>query len=117
MAAEITISNGKVALDVFSITEPERYVTQSMTVEEAFSLAQRIHDMAVKLSIQEKCKYGSREDVWVPANGGSETPFLSRSGRRLLYCWNPGKGKHAYLDLGTDTILSDEEAARYMETV
>jgi hypothetical protein len=27
-----------------------------------------------------------------------------------LYCWNPGTGKHAYLDTATDLILSDEEA-------
>jgi len=47
---------------------------------------------------------------WVPANGGTETPFISRSGRRLLYCWQPRSGRHAYLDLGTDLILSDEEA-------
>jgi hypothetical protein len=48
---------------------------------------------------------------WVPGSGGTETPFTSRSGRRLLYCWQPSTGRHAYLDLGTDIILTDEEAA------
>ncbi len=47
---------------------------------------------------------------WVPANGGTETPTTYRTGRRLLYVWQPSTGKHAYLDLATDIILSDEEA-------
>jgi len=47
---------------------------------------------------------------WVPACGGLETPFLSRSGRRLLYCWQPSTGRHAYLDCGTDIILTQEES-------
>lgn len=47
---------------------------------------------------------------WYPANGGTETPFDTRSGRRLLYCWQPTTGRHAYLDCRTDLILSDEEA-------
>jgi hypothetical protein len=47
---------------------------------------------------------------WYPANGGTETPFLTRSGRRLLYVWQPATGNHAYLDCGTDLILSDDEA-------
>lgn len=51
---------------------------------------------------------------WVPACGGLETPFVSRSGRRLLYCWQPRSGRHAYLDVARDVILSDEEAANAM---
>lgn len=47
---------------------------------------------------------------WTPANAGTETPFMTRTGRRLLYCWQASTGKHAYLDCGTDLILSDEEA-------
>lgn len=47
---------------------------------------------------------------WLPACGGTEVPFVSRSGRRLLYVWQPSTGKHAYLDLQTDIILSDEES-------
>lgn len=48
--------------------------------------------------------------AWVPACGGTEEPFTSRSGRRLLYVYQATTGNHAYLDLGTDLILSDEEA-------
>lgn len=47
---------------------------------------------------------------WFPANNGSEQVFYTRSGRRLLYCWQPSTGNHAYLDCDTDLILSDEEA-------
>lgn len=47
---------------------------------------------------------------WYPACGGTEVPFRTRTGRTLLYCWQPATGLHAYLDVETDLILSDEEA-------
>ena len=46
---------------------------------------------------------------WIPASHGTERAFWTRTGRHLLYCWQPTTGRHAYLDLGTDLILSDEE--------
>ena len=49
--------------------------------------------------------------AWTPASGGTETPFTSRNGKRLLYCYQATTGNHAYLDLGTDIILTDEEAS------
>ena len=49
-------------------------------------------------------------DNWIPACGGTEVPFVTRTGRKLLYCYQPSTGNHAYLDCGTDLILSDEEA-------
>lgn len=49
-------------------------------------------------------------DNWVPAAGETETPFITRTGRRLLYCWQPSTGKHAYLDCDTDLILTNDEA-------
>jgi hypothetical protein len=55
---------------------------------------------------QQKAEQGN----WIPACGGTEEPFYTRTGRRLLYCWQPSTGRHAYLDLGTDLILSDSEA-------
>jgi hypothetical protein len=48
--------------------------------------------------------------IWLAACGGTEKPFRSRSGKTLLYCWQPATGRHAYLDCGTDLILSNEEA-------
>ena len=53
---------------------------------------------------------------WTPASGGTETPFLTRSGRTLLYCYQATTGQHAYLDCGTDMILTDEEAALALQT-
>lgn len=52
----------------------------------------------------------ARLDAWVPACGGLEVPFTTRTGKRLLYVYNHAEGRHAYLDLGTDLILTDEEA-------
>lgn len=49
-------------------------------------------------------------DNWVPACGGTEVPFKTRNGRRLLYCWQPSTGRHAYLDCDTDIILENDEA-------
>jgi len=49
-------------------------------------------------------------DAWVPACGGTEVPFKTRSGKMVLYVYNRATGKHAYLDLGTDLIMTDEEA-------
>ena len=51
---------------------------------------------------------------WVPAAGGTETPFLARSGARLLYCYQPRSGRHAYLNLDTDLILTDDEAQLHL---
>lgn len=47
---------------------------------------------------------------WYPAHGGTEVPFMTRNGFRLLYCWQPSTGRHAYLNCDTDIILSDEDA-------
>ncbi len=48
---------------------------------------------------------------WVPACGGTETPFTTRTGRRLLYMWNPSTGEHAYYDIASDIFLSNDEAS------
>jgi hypothetical protein len=53
---------------------------------------------------------------WVAACNGTETPFTTRTGRRLLYCWQPSTGRHAYLDVNVDLILSDEEARLALAT-
>lgn len=51
------------------------------------------------------------QGAWTPACGGTETPFWTRSGRKLLYCYQATTGRHAYLDCQTDLILEDAEAA------
>lgn len=50
-------------------------------------------------------------DAWIPANGNSEVEFVSRSGIRMLYCFNPSTGDHAYINCGTDMVMSDEDSA------
>ena len=47
---------------------------------------------------------------WIAACGGTEAPFTTRTGRRLLYMWNPTTGEHAYYDVGNDVFLSNDEA-------
>jgi hypothetical protein len=51
----------------------------------------------------------AREGNWYPAHGGTETPFLTRTGFRLLYCYQPSTGRHAYMNCDTDMLMSDEE--------
>jgi hypothetical protein len=55
-------------------------------------------------------------DSWVPACGGTETPFKARSGATLLYCYNPATRLHAYLHVDCDIILSDEDARAHLQT-
>lgn len=55
-------------------------------------------------------------DNWVAACGGAEVPFRARSGRVLLYCYNPRLNRHAFLDLAADYLLSDEEAGYELAT-
>lgn len=66
------------------------------------------------MNLAELLQYKKKTDEqgdWVPACAGTEKPFDTKTGRKLLYCWQPKTGKHAYLDCKTDLILTDEEAA------
>jgi len=117
MATKITIDETHVELEVFLPGYNKEGVKQIMTAQEAYWLAGQLFEAGNQLETKLMCKIGSRKDIWIPASGGTETPFISRSGRKLLYCWNPGQDKHAYLDMGTDTILTDAEAAQFMGNV
>ena len=55
-----------------------------------------------------------KRDVWVPACGGKETPFRSRTGAMLTYMWNQTTGEHAYYNHDTDTFLSYADALELM---
>jgi hypothetical protein len=48
------------------------------------------------------------------ADGGSEPAFTTWTGRRVQYVWMPRTGEHAYLDLGTDMIMSEEEVGYHV---
>lgn len=56
----------------------------------------------------------AKADLWVPACGGTEVPTRTRTGARLLYCFNPHLMKHAYINCDTDMILEDAEANMLM---
>ena len=49
-------------------------------------------------------------DNWVPACGGTETPFITRTGRKIHYMWNSTTGEHAYYDVTNDVFLTTEES-------
>ena len=63
-------------------------------------------------ALQAKAEQGN----WIPACNGTETPFVARSGKRLQYMWQPSTGKHAYIDLDSDLILTDQEAWQHLGT-
>lgn len=117
MATKITIGETCIGLEVFPLVDGKEGVTQVMSLKETYRLIGQLSDAAEKLHVKLMCSQLNGNDTWVPASGGTEEPFVSRSGHRLLYCWNPGQQKHAYLDLDSDTILTDEEAFRYLGTV
>jgi hypothetical protein len=63
----------------------------------------------IEIAEKERLKQIKNDD-WVPACGGTEVPFKSRSGKRLQYVWQPSTGQHAYLDVDSDIILTNEQA-------
>lgn len=81
-----------------------------LNIDQARDLANSLQIAASKLSYELMSKgVHPVKDEWIPANGGHEEPFNTRTGRRVLYVWNPLTGQHAHLDLGTDMILTGEE--------
>jgi len=64
---------------------------------------------AMERIFSEACK--NMTDIWLPGSGGTETAFTSRSGVRMLYCYNPGQNRHAYLNIDTDIIMTQDEAS------
>lgn len=62
------------------------------------------------MSVEYTAKADRSQGNWYPACNGTETPFKTRGGHTLLYCWQPSTGNHAYLNVETDMLLSDDEA-------
>jgi len=69
--------------------------------------------MNIPEMIEAKAKKAAQGD-WYPANGGTEVPFFTRAGYKLLYCWQPSTGKHAYLNCETDLLIPDDEISNYL---
>ena len=55
-----------------------------------------------------------RRDTWIPACGGHEKPLHYRNGVVALYVFNPRTGQHAYLNVSTDMIMTEEEVKRML---
>ena len=53
------------------------------------------------------------QSYWLPASGGTEKPFTTKTGHRVQYMWQPLTGKHAYLNLENDLFIADEDLASY----
>lgn len=49
------------------------------------------------------------QSYWLPASGGTEKPFTTKTGHRVQYMWQPLTGKHAYLNLDNDVFIKDED--------
>ena len=49
----------------------------------------------------------AEQGPWLPACDGTEVPFVTRTGYRLLYCYQPSTGKHAYINLDTDIVIEN----------
>jgi hypothetical protein len=73
--------------------------------------------MATLVELLAAHDYKKSQGNWYPACGGKEEAFTTRSGYRLLYCYQPSTHTHAYLNLDTDMILSNEEAIRILGLV
>jgi hypothetical protein len=84
-------------------------------MKELFSLLAVVNNLSLA-DVLEAVSCANSQGPWIPANGGTEEVFVSRSGKRLLYCWQQATGKHAYLDVDSDLILSEEEARLHLAT-
>ena len=80
-----------------------------MTTTELLALCHSVSTASVA-AILDANQMAAEQGEWIPACGGSEVPFSTRSGHRLLYCYQPATGRHAYLNCETDVILTTEEA-------
>lgn len=53
------------------------------------------------------------QSYWLPASGGTEKPFTTKTGHRVQYMCQILTGKHAYLNLDNDLFIADEDLASY----
>jgi hypothetical protein len=82
-------------------------------VTETMELVDRVTSISYRLDRAiEKQQQGN----WYPVCGGTEQPFVSRSGVRMLYCWQPSTGAHGYIDLGRDMLMTEDEVRAALQT-
>jgi len=49
----------------------------------------------------------------IPANNKTETPYKTRTGHTVLYCWDTETGDHVYLCLDDDMVIHPEWWVQY----
>jgi hypothetical protein len=54
-----------------------------------------------------KANMGERT-MWLPANGGTETPYITRTGHRVLYMWNRATGEHDWYIFALDQFVGQD---------
>lgn len=123
-AAKVKKSQGKGAYKVSCDRHPKRHVWQCKRCVAADDQAHRFAAGRAKLAAevaeaQERKAalvgaISAAKGDWRPASGGTEQPFLTKSGIRVIYLWQPLTGAHAYLNLDTDTFMTDDEADKAM---
>lgn len=50
---------------------------------------------------------------WIPACGGTEVPFVTRTGWKVQYLWCPATGEHAYYCFDNDLFIGNDEMVKY----
>lgn len=63
-------------------------------------------DPMVRQKAEYKQAVAGKKDTWVAGGGGSEEVF-TRQGSRYQRVYNPKRQEHGYLDLGQDTVFTD----------
>ena len=58
-----------------------------------------------RLDAAEKAK---ADGPWVPGCNQLEKPFITRTGHKVIYMWQPSTGRHAYFDLESDLEIHEE---------
>ena len=51
--------------------------------------------------------------IFIPACGGTEVPFRTRSGVTVQYLYNPTTGEHAYINCETDILIPNDDLDLY----
>jgi hypothetical protein len=96
-------------------TEPSRWKMLEIDfTDEDRAAAERKRREYETVAEKLECEIARRENgAWVPGCGGTEVPFITRTGHRVLYCWQPSTGRHAYLNCDGDMIIPDSELSAY----
>ena len=60
------------------------------------------------MNLLERLDAAKENGPLVPGCNQLEKPFITRTGHKVLYMWQPSTGRHAYFDLEADLEIHDE---------